>query len=207
MNEREYILYRWWDASGSLLYVGKSVSLFSRIVAHRRASGFFPAAALMTMERFPDERLLAEAEVQAIRTEHPMANVAHNAGDGMPKKVVVTDPGRLKASHWSPVTADEIRWGMVIRCSFEGRVVYQGLVDDDLYDCDECAAIGLEDECVAWIIWADNGNSYELHDWEVGIYDTDRWVSIDRDDSTKEEMFSRWLNARQALIGKERAAA
>ncbi len=95
---------------------------------------------------------------------------------------------------------------MVIRCSFEGRVVYQGIVDDDLYDCDECEMAGLEDECVAWIIWADNGLSFELHDWEVGVYDTDRWVSIDRDDSTKDEMFSRWLNARQALIGEAMSA-
>lgn len=80
MSTRACILYRWWDAQGNLLYIGKSMNVFGRIEQHRRNSRFFEEAATMTMERFPDALALGEAEVAAIRSEHPPYNVAHNRG-------------------------------------------------------------------------------------------------------------------------------
>jgi len=78
MNSRTFALYRWWDASGNLLYVGKSIRLLSRIEQHRRNSKFFDEAASMTIERFPDELTLGLAEVDAIRSEKPLYNILHN---------------------------------------------------------------------------------------------------------------------------------
>lgn len=80
MTRRVPILYRWWDADGKLLYIGKSIAVFGRIEQHRRNSKFFDEAASMTMERFPDEATLGLAEIEAIRTERPPYNVAHNRG-------------------------------------------------------------------------------------------------------------------------------
>jgi len=80
VTRRVPILYRWWDASGNLLYVGKSIQLFGRIEQHRRNSKFFDDATSMTMERYPDEISLGIAEIEAIRTERPPYNVAHNRG-------------------------------------------------------------------------------------------------------------------------------
>lgn len=90
MNRRVPILYRWWGSEGNLLYVGKSISLFSRIEQHRRHSGFFEEAAMMTIERFPDEITLAFAEVEAIQSERPTYNVAHNREASAPTGLDLT---------------------------------------------------------------------------------------------------------------------
>jgi len=84
MTVRACILYRWWDADDRLLYVGKSISLFARIESHRNRSRFFDEATKMTIERYPDQLSLAEAEVRAIRSERPPYNVAHNREVEMP---------------------------------------------------------------------------------------------------------------------------
>lgn len=78
MTRRACILYRWWDAEGNLLYIGKSTSVLARISSHSRYSSFFDEAASMTIERFPDEITLGFAEVEAIRAERPPYNVVHN---------------------------------------------------------------------------------------------------------------------------------
>jgi excinuclease UvrABC nuclease subunit len=78
LNARTCILYRWWDASGNLLYVGKSIRVLSRIEQHRQGSKFFDEATSMTLERFPDEVSLGIAEVEAIRAEKPIYNIVHN---------------------------------------------------------------------------------------------------------------------------------
>lgn len=78
MNARTCVLYRWWDANGNLLYVGKSIRVLSRIEQHRQGSRFFDEATSMTLERFPDEVTLGLAEIEAIRTEKPVYNIVHN---------------------------------------------------------------------------------------------------------------------------------
>lgn len=200
MTARVHILYRWWDEEGTLLYVGKSVSLFSRIASHRTSSPFFSNAAMMTLERFENADELSEAEVKAIRTEHPAYNVAHSIRGGSPKKVVVADPNSLTSSHWADVKSSEIRWGTIIRLLNDQGVVVQGIVDDDLYECAECEE--LDEDCKAWIVWADDGSIVELHDWEIDEATSKQWVSLDANDATKDLMFSRWMNIRQ----RERAA-
>jgi hypothetical protein len=80
MTRRVPVLYRWWDADGKLLYIGKSIAVLGRIEQHRRNSKFFEEAASMTMERYPDETSLGLAEIEAIRTERPPYNIAHNRG-------------------------------------------------------------------------------------------------------------------------------
>lgn len=96
MTRRVPILYRWWDADGNLLYIGKSISLFARIESHRQRSSFFEEAASMTMERYPDEITLGLAEVEAIRAARPPYNVAHNREVNAPSGTDLT-PAMLGA--------------------------------------------------------------------------------------------------------------
>lgn len=84
MTRRACILYRWWDAEGKLLYIGKSTSVLARIASHSRYSKFFEEAVSMTIERFPDESTLGFAEVAAIRAERPPYNIVHNRDVEMP---------------------------------------------------------------------------------------------------------------------------
>lgn len=74
----DLVLYRFFDADGGLLYVGKSVNVWQRFVAHRQGSGFFPEAVSVTFQRgFTSEVELLAAESAAIRSEEPRFNVQH----------------------------------------------------------------------------------------------------------------------------------
>lgn len=199
-NEREFILYRWWRADGTLLYVGKSVSLFARISSHRKSSAFFSAAATMTIERFPDAVALAEGEVLAIQNEHPIYNVMHNGAAGVPKMLTpLPQPGQTVASHWVTIDAESIRVGDVIRYTFDDEIYVQGIVDDDLYDCDEHDDA---DICNGWIIWTDSGSVEQWHEGDFGLGELDKWLTLDASDETKDRIFSAWLHGRARQIGQ-----
>lgn len=198
MNEREPILYRWWGEDGTLLYVGKSISLFARIAAHRKSSGFFPSAATMTIERFPDEAALAIAEVVAIREEHPLHNVAHNRAAGSPRMLLPETPEEKQvASHWTTISAEAIEIGDLVRWTLDDEVTMQGLVDEHLYDCGDCDDPGA---CIGWVIWADDGSVEYCHSWEFGLGLLEKWVSIDAEDETIANSFGAWLHG-QARLG------
>lgn len=78
MAKDEHHLYRAFDQSGALLYVGVSVSALERLRAHRRQSGWFGDLATLTVQAFPDRFALEQAEREAIRDERPLWNVQHN---------------------------------------------------------------------------------------------------------------------------------
>jgi hypothetical protein len=70
-------LYRYYDARGTLLYVGISKSAVARAMQHERLSPWWGRWAVMLREAFPTRDLALEAERHAIRTEHPRHNIAH----------------------------------------------------------------------------------------------------------------------------------
>lgn len=81
-------LYRHFDAVGTLLYVGVSLSWPARTKAHAQGSRWFEQVAKVEIERFPTRALALEAERKAIQTESPRFNVVHNRGakpDARPK--------------------------------------------------------------------------------------------------------------------------
>lgn len=201
---REPILYRWWREDGALLYVGKSVSLFARISAHRKSSPFFSSAATMTIERFPDERTLAEAEVRAICDEHPMYNVAHNTGGGVPRMLLPMPSAEQKvASHWTKTDAGSIQIGDLIRYSFDEEIVMQGIVDDELWDCDQCDD---PDACRGWIVWSDDGEVELCHEADLALGELEKWLSLDSDDHAKDHAFGAWMHGRMRLAHMAGAA-
>jgi excisionase family DNA binding protein len=71
-------LYRCFDASKTLLYVGISGQALSRFGQHRRGASWFKEVASVTVEHFPDRDSAHQAEVEAIRIERPLHNKVHS---------------------------------------------------------------------------------------------------------------------------------
>lgn len=68
-------LYRFYDSSGRLLYVGISFHAVARASQHRREKNWWPQVARMDVEHLPTRSAAVAAELHAIRTEHPAHNV------------------------------------------------------------------------------------------------------------------------------------
>lgn len=74
-------VYRAFDGSGRLLYVGCSVDVDGRLLTHAEHSTWWPFHTTVTREDFPTRELAGEAEILAIQTEHPRWNMHHRAAD------------------------------------------------------------------------------------------------------------------------------
>jgi predicted DNA-binding transcriptional regulator AlpA len=68
-------LYRHFDSSGALLYVGISLNALVRMSRHSRDSRWFDRVATITVERFPTRQEALLAERKAVATEKPPFNV------------------------------------------------------------------------------------------------------------------------------------
>ncbi len=69
-----HVLYRFYAADGSLLYVGISRQLAVRWDTHARDSEWVPLAVRATLEHFGSKEAALAAELTAIRTEKPQWN-------------------------------------------------------------------------------------------------------------------------------------
>lgn len=78
---RPCAVYRAYDAGGTLLYVGSSVTPDARLRNHERHSMWWPFMAEVHFEWFDDETSARLAELTAIAREYPRWNVAGRAGD------------------------------------------------------------------------------------------------------------------------------
>lgn len=72
-------LYRHYDDSGVLLYVGISIKPDERAEQHRRNSPWFPLSVRCEVEWFDSAADAHDVERQAIDLESPLFNKAHNA--------------------------------------------------------------------------------------------------------------------------------
>lgn len=68
-------LYRHFDKSGALLYVGVSLNALQRLDAHKDASPWFDKIVNVTIERFADRKSALAAERVAIAAENPRHNI------------------------------------------------------------------------------------------------------------------------------------
>lgn len=83
-------LYRHYDASGVLLYVGISLASVSRLMQHRRDSGWFDKITNITIEHYPTRVAALRAERAAIKSENPKHNISHARPKRTPLKERVT---------------------------------------------------------------------------------------------------------------------
>lgn len=67
-------VYRVFDASGSLLYVGCSVNVFARLKEHRKWAVWWADAVRGSVHRYPDRQHALGVEARAIRDEKPRDN-------------------------------------------------------------------------------------------------------------------------------------
>ncbi len=73
-----HALYRFYDAAGSLLYIGLTVDPGTRWKTHRREKPWWLDVANISIEHFPDRASVERAERVAIQTERPRYNSTHN---------------------------------------------------------------------------------------------------------------------------------
>ena len=76
LTEMTTQLYRHFDESRSLLYVGISLSTFNRLSQHRDHSDWFKTITNVTIEHFPTREEAMAAERKAIKSENPKFNIA-----------------------------------------------------------------------------------------------------------------------------------
>jgi hypothetical protein len=71
-------LYRFFDASGALLYVGITCDLPERVRRHRGEKAWWLDVANITVQHYADRQSVEEAEREAIERERPRWNVVYN---------------------------------------------------------------------------------------------------------------------------------
>jgi len=80
-------LYRFFDKTGALLYIGISGAIPTRLGQHHDTKPWFHEVARVTVEHHPDRPTALAFEERAIKTERPRYNIVHNRGriPGPPK--------------------------------------------------------------------------------------------------------------------------
>lgn len=72
----EYVLYRAYDDTDRLLYVGRSLNALQRLKNHKQGSRWWELTTRVTLQRCEDYPSLAAAELAAIQTEAPIFNLS-----------------------------------------------------------------------------------------------------------------------------------
>jgi hypothetical protein len=75
-----HALYRFYDATGTLLYIGITADPGSRWRSHAHDKPWWHEIATITIEPHPDRAAVLDAEECAIRSERPRHNIVHNRG-------------------------------------------------------------------------------------------------------------------------------
>jgi hypothetical protein len=99
-------LYRFYDASGQLLYVGISLHAAQRASEHRKDKAWWSDVARMEVQHLPTRHAALDAERTAIVNERPLHNVVHNQQRGsVLASINMTDQARQyvgKFIHYDP---------------------------------------------------------------------------------------------------------
>jgi hypothetical protein len=77
-RHHQYALYRFYDATGTLLYVGITAELLRRVKQHEGTKAWWHQVANIAVEHFASRADVLEAEKLAIATECPAFNYHHN---------------------------------------------------------------------------------------------------------------------------------
>lgn len=86
-----HVLYRFFSATGQLLYVGITMNPPQRFKNHRDSKDWWGEVSGITVENYTSRDELAQAERRAIQVEHPMYNIVHTKGT-KPRPVPEPEP-------------------------------------------------------------------------------------------------------------------
>jgi predicted GIY-YIG superfamily endonuclease len=75
MSDRKTYLYRVYDNEQKLIYVGISLSFFSRLQQHKKNSVWFDRMSTVTLTQYTAREEALFAEATAINTENPQMNI------------------------------------------------------------------------------------------------------------------------------------
>jgi excinuclease UvrABC nuclease subunit len=87
---RPHALYRFFGIDGSLLYVGITSMLLTRLGRHGEDKPWWTAVARVDVQHFGSRREALQAEEEAIKAEHPRYNVQHNGEAGADREQPVS---------------------------------------------------------------------------------------------------------------------
>jgi len=76
-----HVLYRFYSATGQLLYVGITMNPPERFKGHRDQKDWWDRVSGITVETYSSREELQRAERRAIQVEHPQYNIIHNRSD------------------------------------------------------------------------------------------------------------------------------
>lgn len=77
-DRRPHALYRFWDSSDVLLYIGITMNPGERWKQHRAEKPWWFEVAKVTVENYPDRKSVLDAERDAIIAEGPKYNIVYN---------------------------------------------------------------------------------------------------------------------------------
>ena len=72
-------LYRYYDASEILLYVGIASDSHTRMKSHKRKKDWYPETTLITIDRFANREMLQDAEAIVINVLLPLHNIRRSS--------------------------------------------------------------------------------------------------------------------------------
>lgn len=74
---KKFAVYRAYDVKNVLLYAGRSLNVFSRLIVHGSRSEWFQYVSRIEVTWFGNKSDATAAEIEAIKTEHPDFNWMH----------------------------------------------------------------------------------------------------------------------------------
>lgn len=107
MTERDHphVLYRMYDASRRLLYVGLTMNVSQRFATHRGEKPWWPSVATIQLQHFATRSEVEAAERAAINAEQPRYNVVHKARTAVatlpPRGQTPIQRFRMAAMRWT----------------------------------------------------------------------------------------------------------
>jgi hypothetical protein len=115
MEKKPTQLYRHFDVSGILLYVGISLSTAQRLSQHMSGSKWAAEITAVKIEHFPSREEAEEAERLAIVKEKPVWNVVHNRPEKPKKEAAHRIPRVSKQNIDAALTAIDFMAGLMDR--------------------------------------------------------------------------------------------
>lgn len=92
-------VYRVYDVTGSLLYVGSSINVFQRMRDHRTYAPWWRLASEGTVTRYENRWIARKVEALAIRDEHPRFNVTREVTEER-RPHEITEPIEVLSLFW-----------------------------------------------------------------------------------------------------------
>ena len=152
-----HALYRLFDETGQLLYVGISVDPGKRFAQHRSDKAWWSDVRTMNVQPMPNRRAALDAEREAIKNERPLHNVVHNETPAASSSEVgrllnmaddfVLAPvlRALGADRYTMRTASELLW--TAACEYERAYKY-AIAAGHTPDEDDDPAVGIANDAI-----------------------------------------------------------